>query len=362
MQLELWQFDKRISSVTLEFFQVDQRKQGYSATVIPGLDHQYKLSMTGGGDVPADWIIEFSDPVFGNRWQRDEIDLIVTGRTCPYPVHSQHDRRYIWSGDNYLTVRGRGACSFHPDMSPIHCASKPKLSNIESCPNKCSNDCTNGYCDCASGQCLCNPGFSGLNCSIDTCAVAGCVNGNCAARYLGASLPVTSKPCVCMDGWYGDRCDTTISPPSLPEPTPTCLNGYYFYIDCDIGGGNLAVKQTSDPKTCAAACSATPGCKSWVSGGACYLKTGTQQIYKAGITSGIKCSIEPDSSTITSAFTSTSMTEASVTISSACDGQCQGQYPHGCNPTFSIGYCNAGGGCTYSKTNHTNWCCFKGCN
>jgi hypothetical protein len=93
MQLELWQFGNLISSVTLNFFQIGSRKQGYSATVVPGLDHKYKLSMAGGGDVSPDWIIEFSDPIFGNRWTRDEIDLDVAGRNCPYPVHSQHDRR-----------------------------------------------------------------------------------------------------------------------------------------------------------------------------------------------------------------------------------------------------------------------------
>ena len=36
---------------------------------------------------------EFSDPIIGNRWKRDEIDLTVAGRNCPYPVNSQHDRR-----------------------------------------------------------------------------------------------------------------------------------------------------------------------------------------------------------------------------------------------------------------------------
>ena len=93
MQLELWQFGYLKSSVTLKFFQIVGRKQGYSATVVPGLDHKYKLSMAGGENVSPDWIIEFSDPIFGNRWKRDEIDLVVAGRNCSYPVHSQHDRR-----------------------------------------------------------------------------------------------------------------------------------------------------------------------------------------------------------------------------------------------------------------------------
>ena len=96
MKLELWQSGNLIGSVILRYFQVGDdlmRKQGYSATIIPGLDHKYKLSMADGGNVPSDWIIEFSDPIFGNRWKRDEIDLVVAGRNCPYPVHSQHDRR-----------------------------------------------------------------------------------------------------------------------------------------------------------------------------------------------------------------------------------------------------------------------------
>ncbi len=69
--------------------------------------------MLDGSNVPSDWIIgiicrnsisfsnflsyviEFSDPIFGNRWKRDEIYLIVLGRVCSSPVHSQHDRRYF---------------------------------------------------------------------------------------------------------------------------------------------------------------------------------------------------------------------------------------------------------------------------
>lgn len=246
-------------------------------------------------------------------------------------------------------------------MSFINCTLQPKLTNIEFCPNRCPNGCRNGYCDCATGQCLCNPGFSGLNCSIDTCTAARCIHGTCAARYLGESLPVTSKACVCMDGWYGDQCNTTIPPPSPPEPIPACLNGCYFYINSDIVGGNLALVQSSDPKECCAACYTTANCSSWVSADICYLKIGTQRIYKAGIISGIKCSLEPNSTTTTS-MTTAPTTTITTTISSACNGKCQGQYPYGCNPSFPLGYCNAGGGCTYSATNSTGWCCFKGCN
>lgn len=244
-------------------------------------------------------------------------------------------------------------------MSPVNCKSQPKLSNVENCPGKCPNGCTNGYCDCASGECLCNPGFSGANCNIDTCGAARCVNGNCAAQYLGRGLPVTNKPCVCIDGWYGDRCDTTTLPPAIPEPEPTCFKGNYYFPDNDIGGGQLGVVQTSDPKGCADACNANTACKAWVLSGICFLKTGAQRIYKAGIISGIKCSAETGSGT--NAPTDALIKVTTAPVSTVCDGKCKGQYPYGCNSGFPIGYCNAGGGCSYSTMNKPDWCCYKGC-
>lgn len=371
MELELWQYGRRISRVTLQFFQVVDRKQGYSATVIPGLDHEYKLSMTGGGDVPRDWIIEFSDPVFGNRWKRDEINLVVSGRTCPSPVHSQHDRRsvslprsirstgldlsrYIWSGDSYLTVRGRGACTSFPDMPPINCRSQPKLSNIEQCPQKCPNACPNGYCDCATGECLCHPGFSGSNCQRDLCALAGCVHGVCSARYLGGQMPVTNKACVCQEGWYGERCDTRVPPAPAPERQPTCFNGCYFHMDTDIEGGQFSVIQTSDPNACCAACRENPTCDAWVLAVVCFLKTGTQRIHKPGVIAGIKCSAGIPLSTVATTAVTSSVTKQ-------CDGRCHGSFPYGCSSGYPTGYCNAGGGCSYSAINHPDWCCFQGC-
>ena len=51
--------------------------------------------MTSGDiNIPKDWIIEFSDPIFGNRWTKDEIKLEVAGRNCSSIVNSQHDRRF----------------------------------------------------------------------------------------------------------------------------------------------------------------------------------------------------------------------------------------------------------------------------
>lgn len=130
-------------------------------------------------------------------------------------------------------------------MPAIDCKIQAKLSNIETCPGKCQKSCPNGYCDCETGDCLCDPGFAGVDCSIDTCAAAGCVNGNCISRYLGGELFVTNRPCVCMDGWYGEKCDTKIAP-SVPDIIPPCYKDCYFFSDTNIIGEILGVIQTSD--------------------------------------------------------------------------------------------------------------------
>ncbi len=80
------------------------QKQGYSIPIIPGVENTYRLSMVNGQNVPNDWIIEFNDPVVGNRWGEEFITLEVQGRVCADNglVSSQHDRRFIWSGDEFL--------------------------------------------------------------------------------------------------------------------------------------------------------------------------------------------------------------------------------------------------------------------
>lgn len=83
------------------------------------------------------------------------------------------------------------------------------------------------------------------------------------------------------------------------------------------------------------------GCNGWVLfENNCYLKAQTALVAKAGCTAGIKCTGQ----------------------AAGCTGKCQGNYPHGCNDSFNLGYCNSSGGCSYSQQTDTNiWCCFKGC-
>ena len=89
---------------------------------------------------------------------------------------------------------------------------QPNLKNIESCSICHGKSCKNGYCDCGSGECLCETGFTGPNCENKVCSTVNCLNGVCSAKYLGGNLPFTINSCVCEDGWYGERCDSREKP------------------------------------------------------------------------------------------------------------------------------------------------------
>lgn len=312
-----------------------------------------------------------------------------------------------------MNVKGRGACTKNPDMPIQNCRNQPKLSNVESCPGKCNKNCTNGYCDCATGECLCNPGFSGLNCEKDICASAGCVNGYCADRYLGGDLSSSLNKCVCKDGWYGEKCDSKVSDsidnnwqPNLSICDGKCNGTYPYGCNpsfslgyCNKNGG-CSYQLMSDPSWCCFNCptsmtTANPstqvtvtavtaaqtttkasnfnscdgkckgsypyGCNPSFSFGYCnnlggcfYELTNDPSwcSFKSGTTNSV--------TQVTNPATPVQTTTKSSSISS-CDGKCRGSYPYGCNPSFSFGYCNNSGGCSYDKTNDPSFCCFKGC-
>ncbi|CAJ1930817.1 unnamed protein product [Cylindrotheca closterium] len=205
-------------------------RQGFAVPVISGTSHSYKISIAGG-PLPKDWVIEFSDPVVGNRWTPDYLYLSVVGRpSCGVDglVNSQHDRSFIWSGDEFMADEAwgnHGACvgsGVQPNDQPQVDCSDPQqnkyglneLVRPTDCPESCGYACdsSTSYCDCATSTCKCNAGFTGSNCEIDLCGDAGCgEHGRCTALYLGVSgeLPVSSdKACICEPGWTGLRCDS----------------------------------------------------------------------------------------------------------------------------------------------------------
>jgi len=200
--IQLYQGGKMISSQNVPFFAIGNTgKQGYAMTVVPGTGQSYKLSMADGSAIPAEWIIEFSDTIFGNRWTPDEILLSVVGRNCPQTVTSQHDRQFIWgdTNGNYLKALGRGACTTFPDRPRADCTKVPKMYLQEQCDQCSSINCgPNAYCDCGTKQCICESGFSGTNCQNDICSNAKCdpQKAACTMRYLGGDLTATLQQCV----------------------------------------------------------------------------------------------------------------------------------------------------------------------
>lgn len=242
LRVEVWynnggvggQFGGPDASQLVGFHQVGadyaSRKQGYSLPVVPGRDHSYKISLTNG-DLPDDWVIEFSDPVIGNRWSQDELYLRVAGRDCGNNglITSQHDRKFIWGGNGYLDDNAwfnHGACAGSgnqpPDEPLIDCDNLIEehmgsdfagVIEATQCPGECPGGCdnANSYCDCGTKTCSCKAGFFGPNCGTDICADADCgEHGSCAARYLGGEMPVSDSDtkCICKGTWQGDKCDS----------------------------------------------------------------------------------------------------------------------------------------------------------
>lgn len=70
---------------------------------------------------------------------------------------------------------------------------------VFSCGDPCDDiDCgPNG--NCIDGSCLCDEGYSGVNCQINVCDGIDCNNGNC---------DTVTGMCDCLEGYEGTFCDT----------------------------------------------------------------------------------------------------------------------------------------------------------
>lgn len=235
-------------------------KQGYSFPIMAGLTQSYKIFLYDEAagtshSIPSDWVIEFSDPVVGNRFGvDDEVYVDVVGRTCGTNgnglITSQHDRRLLWSGDHFIDSQAwgsHGACTDSPDMFPIDCGVGEAGSIPPSeCPELCaSSPCNaNSYCHCGMpATCKCKPGYTGSDCSVSVCAPAGCgEHGSCIATHLGGAGDVNlSVACVCEEGWHGATCE--LNPCEAGETAKTCSgngkclsqNGVDTECQCDPG-------------------------------------------------------------------------------------------------------------------------------
>ncbi len=112
---------------------------------------------------------------------------------------------------------------------------------------KCPGGCNNGFCDCATGECMCNPGFT-----KDTCSAAKCLNGNCAALYLGTLLSTVTTLAQLIDRheW-----------------------------GCDFLGGDFLNAPAPLWQNCLFVCKDHEGCThfAWMNG-TCYMKKGVKKM------------------------------------------------------------------------------------
>jgi hypothetical protein len=248
LNLEIYETlnNKWITNFTVPYHQIGDdssatNKQGYAFPVVSGTKYTYKIGGIGGGEsgmetnIPASWIIEFSEQIFGNRWKPDELLLTVVGRECyKKKITSQHDRRWLLADSNdylYPESWGRGACNnSYPDMPLVNCKKSVDIS-IDFCHLSCPGGCINGYCDCGLKKCVCESGYYGDTCKKNVCDGITCLHGKCIGKYLGGELLPTRGSCVCEAGWSGPACDSN-----------PCKN-----VDCS-GRGNCVASSETDWK------------------------------------------------------------------------------------------------------------------
>jgi len=191
LNLEIYEKNKLITKFIIPYHQIgadysDTNKQGYAFPVISGMKYTYKITT----NISKDWIIEFSELIFGNKWIPDLLLLNVTNRNCGL-ITSQHDRRFILADSNdYLELKsvGRGACTLYEDMPFLPCNKIIKTIKTK---------------------------------NIDSCLGIKCYRGSCINQYLGGQLQPTSNSCICDQGWSGPTCN------SNPCKDITCSNNGY---------------------------------------------------------------------------------------------------------------------------------------
>ena len=104
-----------------------------------------------------------------------------------------------------MLASGEYGCMCYPGYSGRRCDERQ-------CPHGCSK---HGHCN-AEGQCACEAGRTGVDCSLFTCPGRGCSgNGYC---------DLVSGTCTCRTGFGGPDCATRLCPSSC-NGRGRCVDG-----------------------------------------------------------------------------------------------------------------------------------------
>ena len=120
---------------------------------------------------------------------------------------------------------------------------------VENCDVDCERvNCNNGTCiqGIASITCVCEPGFTGTDCSTDIneCEGVNCNNGTCIQG-------IASNTCVCEPGFTGTDCSTDINEcEGVDCNSGVCMddiNTFTCVCDVDATGELCMIRVTDSP-------------------------------------------------------------------------------------------------------------------
>ncbi|CAB4063440.1 Teneurin-m,Tenascin,Teneurin-a [Lepeophtheirus salmonis] len=117
--------------------------------------------------------------------------------------------------------------------------STSRKTSEESSISLCLNDCS-GQGKCVNGNCVCNPRFSGPDCTLSVCPLLCSGNG----IYRGGV-------CVCADGWKGLECDVLVNECKDPDCNGHGLCSPKGICICEPGwSGDSCEERDCEAKDC----------------------------------------------------------------------------------------------------------------
>ncbi|XP_041094569.1 tenascin-like isoform X3 [Polyodon spathula] len=158
-------------------------------------------------------------------------------------------------------------CNGHGNYSTetCSCVCEPGWTGANCTKAECPNDCQDQG-RCVDGVCVCFVGFMGEDCGVETCPVdcsenGQCINGICvcAEGFSGEDCSQTNCPnncmgrgrcvdgeCVCDEGFTGDDCSELICPNDCYD-RGRCVNGVCF---CEEGFTGEDCGEVTCPGNC----------------------------------------------------------------------------------------------------------------